>query len=406
MLASYSYIAVNKQGKKQKGDLDANDELDLKKRLRTQGLVLVSATKKAKGLKGKKGIGLQSGVSSYDITLITRQIATMLESGIALLRALTIIEKQAEKPKLREMFAQIKNDVSQGQTLSSALAKNPKYFDKLYVSMVKAGEASGSLDVVLVRLAKSKEEAEELKGKVKGAMIYPIIVVVVSFAIVFLLMSFVVPRFAEMFDGAGMQMPALTQVVMNAADFMQKFWYIVLGALGFVGFSISKAIKTPKGKEKYDKFVLKIPMIGTLLRKVSVARFTRTMATLLSSGVPILVAFDIASETSGNILISRAIDSARNSIKEGNTIAKPLEQSGEFPVMVTQMIEVGEESGTITEMLNKVSDFMETDIKQGLQGLVAAMEPLAIVIMAVVVGTIVIALFLPLFSISDVAAAG
>lgn len=406
MLASYSYIAVNKQGKKQKGDLDANDELDLKKRLRTQGLVLVSATKKAKGLKGKKGIGLQSGVSSYDITLITRQIATMLESGIALLRALTIIEKQAEKPKLREMFAQIKNDVSQGQTLSSALAKNPKYFDKLYVSMVKAGEASGSLDVVLVRLAKSKEEAEELKGKVKGAMIYPIIVVVVSFAIVFLLMSFVVPRFAEMFDGAGMQMPALTQVVMNAADFMQKFWYIVLGALGFGGFSISKAIKTPKGKEKYDKFVLKVPMVGTLLRKVSVARFTRTMATLLSSGVPILVAFDIASETSGNILISRAIDSARNSIKEGNTIAKPLEQSGEFPVMVTQMIEVGEESGTITEMLNKVSDFMETDIKQGLQGLVAAMEPLAIVIMAVVVGTIVIALFLPLFSISDVAAAG
>lgn len=401
MLASYSYIAVNKQGKKQKGDLDANDELDLKKRLRTQGLVLVSATKKAKGLKGKKGIGLQSGVSSYDITLITRQIATMLESGIALLRALTIIEKQAEKPKLREMFAQIKNDVSQGQTLSSALAKNPKYFDKLYVSMVKAGEASGSLDVVLVRLAKSKEEAEELKGKVKGAMIYPIIVVVVSLAIVFLLMSFVVPRFAEMFDGAGMQMPALTQVVMNAADFMQKFWYIVLGALGFGGFSISKAIKTPKGKEKYDKFVLKIPMIGTLLRKVSVTRFTRTMATLLSSGVPILVAFDIASETSGNILISRAIDSARNSIKEGNTIAKPLEQSGEFPVMVTQMIEVGEESGTITEMLNKVSDFMETDIKQGLQGLVAAMEPLAIVIMAVVVGTIVIALFLPLFSISD-----
>lgn len=405
-MALYNYIAVNKQGKKQKGQAEANDELDLKKKLRAQSLVLVSATKLSKGSKGKKGIGLTNGVSSYDITLITRQVATMLESGIALLRALTIIEKQAEKPKLREMFAQIKNDVSQGQTLSSALAKNPKYFDKLYVSMVKAGEASGSLDVVLVRLAKSKEEAEELKGKVKGAMIYPIIVVVVSFAIVFLLMSFVVPRFAEMFDGAGMKMPALTLVVMNAADFMQKFWYIILAAIGFGGFSVSKAIKTPKGKEKYDKFVLKVPMIGTLLRKVSVARFTRTMATLLSSGVPILVAFDIASETSGNILISRAIDSARNSIKEGNTIAKPLEQSGEFPVMVTQMIEVGEESGTITEMLNKVSDFMETDIKQGLQGLVAAMEPLAIVIMAVVVGTIVIALFLPLFSISDVASAG
>lgn len=400
-MAVFNYVAVDRQGKKQKATAEANDELDLKKKLRAQGLVLVSSSKSSKSAKKAKGFNLQGGINSYDITLITRQIATMLESGISLLRALTIIEKQAEKPKLREMFAQIKSDVSQGQTLSSTLAKNPKYFDKLYVSMVKAGEASGSLDVVLVRLAKGKEEAEELKGKVKGAMIYPIIVVVVSFAIVFLLMSFVVPRFAEMFSGAGMQMPALTQVVMNASSFMQKFWYIVLGIIGFVGYSISKAVKTPKGKAKFDRFILKIPMIGPLMRKVAVARFTRTMATLLNSGVPILVAFDIASDTSGNTVISNAIVLARNSIKEGNTIAKPLEQSGEFPVMVTQMIEVGEESGTITEMLNKVSDFIETDIKQGLQALVSAMEPLAIVIMAVVVGTIVIALFLPLFSISD-----
>lgn len=400
-MAGFNYIAVDKQGKKQKGAVEANDELDLKKRLRSQGLVLVSATKSNKVSKKGKGLTFKGGINSYDITLITRQIATMLESGISLLRALTIIEKQAEKQKLRDMFSQIKSDVSQGQTLSSALSKNPRFFDKLYVSMVKAGEASGSLDVVLVRLAKGKEEAEELKGKVKGAMVYPVIVVIVSFAIVFLLMTFVVPRFAEMFSGAGMQMPMLTQIVMNASDFMQKFWYIVLGIIGFVGYSISKAIKTPKGKMKFDKFILKIPMIGPLMRKVAVARFTRTMATLLSSGVPILVAFDIASDTSGNTIISNAVILARNSIKEGNTIAKPLEQSGEFPVMVTQMIEVGEESGTITEMLNKVSDFIETDIKQGLTALVSAMEPLAIVIMAVVVGTIVIALFLPLFSISD-----
>ncbi len=400
-MAGFNYVAVDKQGKKQKAFAEANDEIELKKKLRSQGLVLVSATKTTKGAKKRKGFSLKGGINSYDITLITRQIATMLESGISLLRALTIIEKQAEKDKLRDMFAQIKNDVSQGQTLSSALAKNPRYFDKLYVSMVKAGEASGSLDVVLVRLAKSKEESEELKGRVKGAMVYPIIVVVVSFAIVFLLMSFVVPRFSEMFAGAGMEMPALTQVVMNASGFMQKFWYIVLGIIGFAGYSVSKAIKTPSGKKRFDKLILKIPMIGTLMRKVAVARFTRTMATLLSSGVPILVAFDIASDTSGNAVISDAVVLARNSIKEGNTIAKPLEQSGEFPVMVTQMIEVGEESGTITEMLNKVSDFIESDIKQGLQALVSAMEPLAIVIMAVVVGTIVIALFLPLFSISD-----
>lgn len=400
-MAGFSYVAVDKVGKKQKGNAEALDELELKKLLRKQGLVLISSTKSSKSAKEGIKLDFMQGISSYDITLITRQMATMLESGISLLRVLTIIEKQAEKPKLHAMFAQIKADVSQGQTLSSSLSKNPKYFDKLYVSMVKAGEASGSLDVVLVRLAKSKEEAEELKGKVKGAMIYPIIVVVVSFAIVGLLMTFVVPKFAEMFSGARMKMPMLTQIVMDMSGFMQKFWYLILAAMAGAGVMITKAAKTPKGKEALDKFILKIPMMGPLLRKVAVSRFTRTMATLLNSGVPILVAFDIASDTSGNSQISKAIILARNSIKEGNTIAKPLSESGEFPVMVTQMIEVGEESGTITEMLNKISDFIETDIKQGLQALVSAMEPIAIVIMAVIVGTIVIALFLPLFSISD-----
>ena len=403
-MAEFNYVAVNKQGKREKGIIEAVDEQDLKKKLRLKGLILVNSIKSTKSQRKSKGFKFQSSVNSYDLTLITRQMATMLESGIALLRVISIIEKQAEKPKLKEMFGQIKNDVSQGQTLSSALAKNPKYFDKLYVSMVKAGEASGSLDVVLVRLAKSKEDSEELKGRVKGAMIYPVIVVAVSFIIVYGLMSFVVPRFVEMFAGAGMEMPALTQVVINISAVMAKFWHVILGAVVGGIFLLIKTVKSPKGKEKFDKFILKIPMIGSLLRKVAVARFTRTMATLLSSGVPILLAFDIASETSGNTVISKAVVLARNSIKEGNTIAKPLEQSGEFPVMVTQMIEVGEESGTITEMLNKISDFMETDIKQGIQGLVAAMEPLAIVIMAVLVGTIVIALFLPLFSISDAVA--
>ena len=403
-MAEFNYVAVNKQGKREKGIIEAVDEQDLKKKLRLKGLILVNSIKSTKSQRKSKGFKFQSSVNSYDLTLITRQMATMLESGIALLRVISIIEKQAEKPKLKEMFSQIKNDVSQGQTLSSALAKNPKYFDKLYVSMVKAGEASGSLDVVLVRLAKSKEDSEELKGRVKGAMIYPIIVIVVSFTIVYGLMSFVVPRFVEMFAGAGMEMPALTQVVINISAVMAKFWHVILVAVVGGIFLLIKTVKSPKGKEKFDKFILKIPMIGSLLRKVAVARFTRTMATLLSSGVPILLAFDIASETSGNTVISKAVVLARNSIKEGNTIAKPLEQSGEFPVMVTQMIEVGEESGTITEMLNKISDFMETDIKQGIQGLVAAMEPLAIVIMAVLVGTIVIALFLPLFSISDAVA--
>ena len=230
-MAEFNYVAVNKQGKREKGIIEAVDEQDLKKKLRLKGLILVNSIKSTKSQRKSKGFKFQSSVNSYDLTLITRQMATMLESGIALLRVISIIEKQAEKPKLKEMFGQIKNDVSQGQTLSSALAKNPKYFDKLYVSMVKAGEASGSLDVVLVRLAKSKEDSEELKGRVKGAMIYPVIVVAVSFIIVYGLMSFVVPRFVEMFAGAGMEMPALTQVVINISAVMAKFWHVILVAV-------------------------------------------------------------------------------------------------------------------------------------------------------------------------------
>ena len=243
-MARFNYVAVDKQGKREKGMVEAVDEQDLKKKLRLQGLVLVSFTMAGKSSKAT-GFKFQSSVNSYDLTLITRQMATMLESGIALLRVIGIIEKQAEKPKLKEMFGQIKNDVSQGQTLSSALAKNPKYFDKLYVSMVKAGEASGSLDVVLVRLAKSKEDSEELKGRVKGAMIYPVIVVAVSFIIVYGLMSFVVPRFVEMFAGAGMEMPALTQVVINISAVMAKFWHVILVAVVGGLYLLIKTIKTP-----------------------------------------------------------------------------------------------------------------------------------------------------------------
>jgi type IV pilus assembly protein PilC len=366
--------------------------------------VLVSSKKAARSSKSKKGGNLFNAVTSKDIAVITRQLATMLDSGIALLRAIGIIEKQVEKPKLQEIFSSVKADVSSGMSLSNALAKYPKYFDKLYVSMVKAGEASGSLDVVLNRLSESMEASQELRGKVKGAMMYPIIVISVSIIIVTILMVGVVPRFVSMFDGAGVKMPAFTLFVIGVSNTIASW----IGLVVLIGIIIgvvllNRYVKTPKGRQQFDSFLLKLPLAGKLLRKVAVARFTRTMATLLNSGVPILVAFDIASDTSGNAVISNAVISARNSIKEGNTIAKPLAESGEFPVMVTQMIEVGEESGTITEMLNKLSDFIEQEIKEGLGQLVAAMEPLAIVFMAIVVGSIVIALFLPMLSLSDLA---
>ncbi len=404
-MAKFNYVAVDKKGKKQKGTLEAADEREVKRLLRKDGLVLVSS-KKTGGKGGEKPkSSFFNPVNSKDISIITRQFATMLDSGIALLRAIGIIEKQVEKPKLQEIFSSVKADVSSGMALSNALAKYPKYFDKLYLSMVKAGEASGSLDVVLNRLAESMEASQELKGKVKGAMMYPIIVISVSIVIVIGLMVGIVPRFVEMFDGAGVKMPGFTLFVIGVSNVLASWiGLVLLLALIFGTYLFVKWVKTPKGKERFDTFILKTPLAGKLLRKVAVARFTRTMATLLNSGVPILVAFDIASDTSGNAVISNAVISARNSIKEGNTIAKPLSESGEFPVMVTQMIEVGEESGTITEMLNKLSDFIEQEIREGLGQLVAAMEPLAIVFMAIVVGGIVIALFLPMLSLSDLAA--
>jgi type IV pilus assembly protein PilC len=407
-MASFSYEAVDKSGKKYKGKKDAKDNKDLRNILKKEGKMLIKAKKaNSFSLKKNKSKGkstLFNRVKTKDISLITRQLATMLDSGIALLRAINIIEKQMEKPKLKEIFSSIKNDVSSGITLSSALAKFPKYFDKLYVSMVKAGEASGSLDVVLGRLAQSMEEAEALKGRVKGAMMYPIIVLCVSIIIVIVLMVGVIPRFIEMFEGAGIDMPPFTMFVVNTSNLIAS-WVGVIAFIGFVIFLVlmTKFIATPKGRHKFDVAVLRLPLVGELLRKVAVARFTRTMGTLLNSGVPILIAFDIASDTSGNTVISNAVTNARDSIREGNTIAKPLEESGEFPIMVTQMIEVGEESGTITEMLNKLSDFLEEEIKEGLQQLVSAMEPLTIVFMAVVIGGIVIALFLPMLSLSDLA---
>lgn len=408
-MAIFNYVAMDKSGKKQNGKLEAKDEKALKLMLKKKGQILVSAKKvggfnlSSKG-KEKKKSSLFNPVNFKDISLITRQLATMLDSGIALLRAIDIIGKQMEKPKLQEVFASIKSDVSSGVSLSNALAKYPKYFDKLYISMVKAGEASGSLDIVLNRLAQSMEEAQELKGKVKGAMMYPIIVLSVSIIIVIILMVAVIPRFIEMFEGAGIPMPAFTMFVVNSSKIIASW----IGASVFVAFVafvffMSRYIKTPKGRTQFDTVILKLPLAGGLLRKVAVARFTRTMATLLDSGVPILTSFDIASDTSGNSVISNAVVVARNSIKEGNTIAKPLEESGQFPLMVTQMIEVGEESGTITQMLGKVSDFIEQEIKEGLQQLVSAMEPLTIVFMAVVIGGIVIALFLPMLSLSDIA---
>lgn len=417
----YKYKAMDKSGNKKTGELEAVSEQALKVLLKNSGLIYLGSDKKGgmglgKSSKGKKTRtkdstikkpGLFSKVKAKELTVFSRQLATMINSGVSLLKAMSVLAAQNENPLFKQILEQVKEDLMQGSSFSAALGKHPKQFDKLFVSMVKAGEASGALETVLGRVAETMESAQQLKSKVRSAMTYPIIIMVVAFLIVLGLLSFVVPVFSKMFKDAGMKLPALTQFVANIGDFLLNrpiilpnvLWIIISSIVGLILFK--KYIATDNGRKKYDTFMIKAPLLGPFTRKVAIARFTRTMSTLLNSGVPILIAFDIVADTVGNDVISKAIKEAKASIKDGATIAKPLADSGQFPTMVTQMIEIGEESGSIIEMLEKISDFNENEVHEAVDILTAAMEPIAIVVVAAIVGTIVIALFLPMFKMSD-----
>ena len=399
-MAKYVYSALNVNGQKINGEKTAKDLNELKRFLKREKMVLIKANKKGffesfDFSKGKK-------IKAKQITILTRQLATMIGSGVPLLRSISIIAGQAENERLRDVVDTIKFDLTSGISLSQSVSKFPKQFNNLFTNMVKAGEASGSLDTVLERLANSMEKAEAIKGKVKNAMVYPIVVLVIAFSILFLLLTFVIPQFVKMFNDSGIPLPLITRMVVGASDWMVANWWLVIIAIigGIYGFK--KYRGTAKGKRSLDTIALKLPLFGKLNRKVAVAKFTRTMATLLDSGVPILSAFDIVADIVGNDLIKDAVVNAKSSIKEGNTIARPLHESEQFPLMVINMIEIGEESGTLVEMLEKVANYNEREVEEEISNMLAAMEPLVILIMAIMVGTIVIALFLPMFSLSDV----
>lgn len=414
-MPTFKYNAMDSQtGAKKEGEVEAKDEAEVKQRIKNMGLVPLSITKKggkasaAAGKKSseKKGKNpfarfMGSGIKTKDIAVFCRQLAVMINSGVSLLRCINVLYAQSENESMKSMLQRIRDELSAGVPLSGCLAKFPRQFDKLFVSMVRAGEASGSLDVVLNRLSEFLESSEALKGKVKGAMVYPIIVLTVAGGIVFMLVTFVIPVFAKMFTEAGMKLPPPTQLLVDISRFMQAWWWLVIGGIVGTITGLKKFIQTEKGRRAFDTFMLKAPLFGTFTRKVAVGRFTRTMATLLDSGVPILQAFDIVADVVNNGIIADAIIGAKGSIKEGNTIAKPLADSGQFPLMVTQMIEIGEESGAISKMLEKVADFNDREVDEAVTALVSAMEPLTIVLLAGVIGGIVVALFMPMFQISN-----
>lgn len=363
-----------------------------------------ASAKSARGGPAKK-IGLSFGrpINAKGLTLFTRQLATLVKAGMPILRAIEVLARQERNPAFKPILESLAEAIRSGGNFSDGLLQHPKVFDRLYVNMVKAGEAGGVLEIVLERLSKFMEKAEKIKGKVKSAMTYPVIIMFIAVGIVAALMVFVIPKFEDIFASMlkGQALPTLTRLVLAVSRFVQTQIIITIG-IGFaIYFAFNAFGRTKPGRSFYDLLAIKLPGLGDLVLKASISRFTRTFGTLLSSGVPILQAILITRDTSGNVHVAAALDLVHDRVKEGEGVARPLESTKVFPGMVTSMIEVGEETGSLPEMLNRIADTYDDEVDNAVGGLTSILEPIMIVFMAVVVGTIVIALFLPIIKIIE-----
>jgi type IV pilus assembly protein PilC len=385
-------------GDNRKGQIDAETESIALQRLRAEQ-IQVTSVKKA----GAKGFNISfgTGINEKELVVFTRQFATMIDAGLPLVQCLDILGQQAENKAFQKVLVDVKNHVEQGGTFSEALRRHPKVFDELYTNLVQAGEVGGILDTILGRLGNYIEKAMKLKSQVKGAMTYPISVLCIAIIVVVVLLTKVIPVFQNMFkefkSGA---LPAPTQFVINRSESFKRHWYIFFGAAAAFGIGLSSTLKTEKGAEAVDKLLLKIPMIGGILRKVAVARFTRTLGTLLSSGVPILDALDITAKTAGNRVIKRGIQYAREKISEGKDMASPLTEAKVFPPMVVQMIGIGEQTGAMDTMLQKIADFYEEEVDVAVKALTDMIEPFMMVFLGVIVGGLIIAMYMPIFELA------
>jgi len=403
-MAVYEYKAqAVADGRAVSGTIEVGSEAQGYALLRERGLVVTSIKEsRVKKKTAAQKSGRRRSVSTDDLVIFSRQLATIVNAGLPLIEGLNILGDQMENQTFRDMIKQVEKEVEGGSTLSDALAKHPKAFSVLFVNLIRAGEASGMLDDILVQLSTYLEKAAALKRKVKSATIYPSVVVAVAICIVTLLMVKVIPVFEDIFAGFNAELPKPTQIVIAISHFMQKFWYFALGGIIVGTFLLKRYLRTTSGRYNFDNLLLKMPVLGTLFRKVAVARFTRTFSTLLRSGVNILVSLDIVARTSGNSVVERAIDKTRDSIREGENIARPLIESNVFPPMVTRMIDVGERTGALDEMLSKIADFYEEQVDVAVGGLTSLLEPIMIVFLGVVVGGVVIAMFMPLFKMTTI----
>lgn len=409
-MAKYSYIAIKMDGKQTKGTLDASSQQDANAQLNAKGLmptkVVLSEQGKANAAqastkKAKKASGFGRVIKSQDLCTFTRQMATLIQAGLPLLKALEVMIRQEKNLRFKEVLEKISEQVRSGNTFSDGLMQHPKVFDRLFVNMVRAGEAGGVLDVVLARLATFMEKALKTQKKVKSAMVYPIVVVGVAVLIVTLLMVVVVPKFQTIFDDmlGGAELPAPTQFVIGISHFIRDNILLTLILLFAVYFGSKFLLKTKAGSKYFDLLSIKLPKVGDLVSKVNIARITRTFGTLLSSGVPILQAITITKDITGNCYFYDAISRVHDSVRDGEALAVPMERESVFPNMVTSMIDVGEETGELSQMLNRIADNYDEDVDNAVAGITSIIEPVMIVFLAVVVGFIVIALFLPIVEI-------
>jgi len=395
-MPSYEWKGRDRHGNAQTGVLIGDNKDAVIAALRKQQIVVTTVKEKGKEIALPKFGG---GISSKDIAVFTRQFSVMIDAGLPLVQCLEILGQQQDNKAFQKVILQVRQDVEGGLSLAEALRKHPQAFDDLYVNMVAAGEAGGILDTILQRLATYIEKNVKLKSQVRSALIYPVAVVVIAVIVVYVILWKVIPVFASLFEGLGASLPFLTQVIVNVSHFIGNFWWLIFIVIGGTIFGIQQYYQTEGGRYQIDKLLLKLPAIGILLRKIAVARFCRTLGTLLSSGVAILESLDITARTSGNAVIEEAILMVRKEVEEGKNLADPLTRTEQFPPMVCQMIGVGEQTGAMDTMLSKIADFYEDEVDAAVEGMMALLEPIIISFLGVVIGTIVVAMYLPMFSL-------
>ena len=401
----FRWQGVGPRGETLRGDMDAPSREAVIVRLRSQRILPTASKIRERGKGLDRDIPLPSfgaPVKARDIVVFTRQLATMIDAGLPIVQCLQILSAQADNKVFARMIGQVKDDLESGSTFADALHKHPRVFDDLYTNMVAAGEVAGILDTILARLAAYMEKAIKLKSKIKGALIYPCIIILVAFLVTAVLLIWVIPVFAELFRGVGQELPMPTRIAMGLSDFAGAYALHILGILVALAFGIRAAYRTERGRVAIDRFLLRAPIFGNLIRKASIARVTRTLGTLVSSGVPILDSLAITARTASNKIVEQALFTARASIRDGNTIAEPLIESKVFPPMVCQMTAVGETTGTLDSMLQKIAEFYEDEVDNAVANLMSLMEPLVILYIGVVVGGLVIAMYLPIFKLGSV----